>query len=195
MQQFDELIDSYIENQVGIAMDFMDPMLVSELAANLQSLYESNDMRPAGTGNETVVHHDQKFRSDKIHWLDPLQPNPHEATFFSLIDQFVSHLNSTCYTGISNYEFHYALYETGSFYKKHLDQFRNDDSRAFSMIIYLNPAWIAGDGGELCISHPSGQQQIPPTGGKAVFFKSDEMPHEVLLSNKPRMSITGWLKK
>ena len=30
--------------------------------------------------------------------------------------------------------------------------------------------------------------------GKTVFFKSSELAHEVLLTNKARMSITGWLK-
>jgi SM-20-related protein len=30
--------------------------------------------------------------------------------------------------------------------------------------------------------------------GKGVFFKSGELEHEVLLANKMRMSITGWLK-
>jgi SM-20-related protein len=30
--------------------------------------------------------------------------------------------------------------------------------------------------------------------GKSVFFKSSELVHEVLTTNKPRMSITGWLK-
>jgi Rps23 Pro-64 3,4-dihydroxylase Tpa1-like proline 4-hydroxylase len=50
-------------------------------------------------------------------------------------------LNATCYTGITDYEFHYTLYEKGSFYKKHFDQFRNNDSRQYSMIMYLNTNW------------------------------------------------------
>jgi SM-20-related protein len=28
-----------------------------------------------------------------------------------------------------------------------------------------------------------------------VFFKSDELLHEVLLTNERRMSVTGWLKR
>ena len=99
-------------------------------------------------------------------------------------------------TGINGYEFHYALYETGSFYKKHIDQFRNNPSRQYSMIIYLNTDWVAGDGGQLSI-HQVGKasQEIDPTGGKTVFFKSSELEHEVLVANKPRISITGWLKR
>jgi Rps23 Pro-64 3,4-dihydroxylase Tpa1-like proline 4-hydroxylase len=68
-------------------------------------------------------------------------------------DHFILFLNSTCYTGITGYEFHYTLYEAGTFYKKHIDQFRNDKSRAYSMIMYLNAAWKEGDGGELFLGH------------------------------------------
>jgi SM-20-related protein len=111
------------------------------------------------------------------------------------MDQFVIHLNGSCFTGITGYEFHYALYEEGSFYKKHIDQFRNNDSRQFTVIVYLNEDWQLADGGELCIYHLDHLQHISPANAKCVFFKSSELPHEVLVTNKPRLSITGWLKK
>ena len=62
------------------------------------------------------------------------------------------------------------------------------------MIMYLNEGWQKTDGGELCIHHAESMQQIAPENGTTVFFKSSELMHEVLLTNKPRMSITGWLK-
>ena len=62
------------------------------------------------------------------------------------------------------------------------------------MIMYLNPDWIPEDGGALCIHHESGLQNISPLNGKVVFFKSNELEHEVLTTLKYRMSITGWLK-
>jgi SM-20-related protein len=118
----------------------------------------------------------------------------YENLFFDLMDRFVAYLNSTCYTGITGYEFHYALYETGSFYKRHLDQFRSNKSRAFSMIMYLNADWETKDGGELCVYHADRIQTIAPENGKCVFFRSNELEHEVLVTHKPRLSITGWLK-
>ena len=62
------------------------------------------------------------------------------------------------------------------------------------MIMYLNEDWVAADGGELCIHHADSLQNIAPENGRIVFFKSNELPHEVLVTNKKRMSITGWLK-
>jgi SM-20-related protein len=191
---FDTLINSFIEDKVGIAENFLSSALALHLKENLEALYSENRLLSAGTGNNTQVDHNKLFRSDIIYWLDRKHNNIHENGFFDLMDDFVNHLNNTCYTGITGYEFHYTLYEVGSFYKKHLDQFRNNDSRQYSMIMYLNEDWVADDGGELCIHHGTERQNISPEMGKTVFFKSNELEHEVLVTNKPRMSITGWLK-
>lgn len=197
MQQiFDTLINSFIESKIGIAENFLTPQLTIDLRNNLISLYNEEQMQTAGTGNSLLVTHDRSVRSDVIYWLDKKHNNAHENTFFEIMDAFIVYLNSSCYTGITGYEFHYALYEKGSFYKKHLDQFRNNQSRQYSMVIYLNTGWETGDGGQLSIHHADGaMQQVDPTSGKTVFFKSSELEHEVLMTNKPRMSITGWLKR
>lgn len=194
LKTFNTLIDSFIDSKVGIAENFLSEVLASHLKENLNLLYSGRQMLSAGTGNEAVAVQNKLIRGDKIHWLDRKHNDPYENDFFDLMDSFVSHLNSTCYTGITGYEFHYTLYETGSFYKKHLDQFRNNGSRQYSMIMYLNADWEENDGGELRIHHIDSQQNISPVNGKSVFFKSSELEHEVLLTNKPRLSITGWLK-
>jgi SM-20-related protein len=191
---FDQLIDSFIENKVGIAENFLSKDLSKHLISNLRGLFKDKLMLSAGTGNDTLVVHDKMYRSDKIYWLDREHNNIHENSFFDLMDTFISHLNRTCYTGITGYEFHYTLYEKGAFYKKHVDQFRNNEVRQYSMIMYLNEDWVEEDGGELCIHHLNHLQNISPASGKSVFFKSSELEHEVLITNKSRMSITGWLK-
>jgi SM-20-related protein len=191
---FDFLINSFIADKVGITDHFLSATLAAHLKANLKALYASEQMQAAGIGNNAGLIHDKQLRSDKIFWLDLVHNDAHENSFFELMDEFVRYLNSTCYTGITGYEFHYALYEKGSFYKKHLDQFRSDKGRAFSMIMYLNSDWQEQDGGELAIYHDDHVQMIAPQNGTCVFFKSDEMEHEVLCTNVPRLSITGWLK-
>jgi SM-20-related protein len=191
---FNTLINSFIENKVGIAENFLNKSLSGHLKQNLLALYTEKLLQVAGTGDNTKVNYTDRFRSDVIYWLDRGHNDVHENSFFDLMDEFVSFLNETCYTGITGYEFHYTLYETGSFYKRHLDQFRTNDSRKYSMIMYLNEDWKIADGGELCIYHENTTENISPVNGKSVFFKSSELEHEVLVSHKPRMSITGWLK-
>jgi SM-20-related protein len=161
---FDTLITSFIDDKVGIADHFLSASLAAHLKENLTTLYSENRLLSAGTGNDLLVVHNKRVRSDRIYWLDRKHNDIHENAFFDLMDQFVSYLNQTCYTGITGYEFHYTLYEKGSFYTKHLDQFRNNDSRQYSMVMYLNTDWQQQDGGELCIhqsftAHFAGQWQ------------------------------------
>lgn len=191
---FDTLIDSFIQDEVGIADNFLSLALASHLKENLTHLFKDQKLLTAGTGNDAITNKDNLVRSDVIYWLDRKHENQYENDFFDLMDKFVLYLNSTCYTGITGYEFHYTLYEPGAFYKKHIDQFKNNGSRQYSMIMYLNEDWIAKDGGELCIHHENSLQNISPENRKSVFFKSAELEHEVLVTNTQRMSITGWLK-
>jgi SM-20-related protein len=191
---FNTLIDSFIESKIGIAENFLSKSLSSHLKENLTTLYKEKLLKIAGTGNNTNFKQDNLFRNDIIYWLDRKHNDIHENMFFDLMDNFVSFLNGTCYTAITSYEFHYTLYEKGSFYKRHIDQFKSNDSRQFSMIMYLNDDWKENDGGVLCIYHKNRIENISPVSGKSVFFKSSELEHEVLVSNKLRMSITGWLK-
>ena len=164
------------------------------LKHNLTNLYKEKLLKIAGTGSKAGFKKDNLFRNDIIYWLDRSHNDIHENSFFDLMDEFVIFLNSTCFTSITSYEFHYTLYETGSFYKKHIDQFKSNDSRQFSMVMYLNSEWKESDGGELRIHHENKIEDISPESGKSVFFKSSELEHEVLVSNALRMSITGWLK-
>jgi SM-20-related protein len=191
---FDTLIDSFIADRVGLADHFLTDDLATALRKQLLAHVAENHLLSAGIGNDISIAHDLQIRSDKIYWLDRKHNDPFENQFFDLVDLFVAYLNRSCYTGITGYEFHYAWYDTGAFYKRHLDQFRNDQSRAFSMIMYLNTDWLPTDGGELCIYHADHTQTVSPQFGKSVFFKSSELEHEVLLTKVPRLSITGWLK-
>jgi len=193
LEKFETIIDSFTGTQVGITEDFIPSTLLVALKENLHQLFEGGELHAAGTGN-TRIDLKEKNRTDLIHWLERNSGNASENSFLDRIDAFILHLNKTCFTGIRSYEFHYTLYPTGSFYKRHRDQFRDDDSRKYSMILYLNDDWQAADGGELCIYHKDSIQMISPENGRMVFFKSNELEHEVMPTNRDRLSITGWLK-
>jgi SM-20-related protein len=191
---FETLIATYIENKVGISEHFLSATLANNLKQNLIELNKQSLLMDAGTGNSEAVSYDSSVRSDSIYWLDKKHNNAFENEFFTQIEAFIIYLNQTCYAGITGYEFHYSLYESGDFYLKHLDQFKTNPSRKYSMISYLNSNWHESDGGELLIHQANNNQKIAPTQGKTVFFKSDELVHEVLVTQNTRMSITGWLK-
>ena len=193
--QFDILIDSYLDNKVGIDTGFLSDRLSEGLHENIMQLQKEELMTSAGIGNEEEKDINQKIRGDKIYWMDKSNNNSYEQEFLELAEDFIGHLNSTCYTGINSYEFHYAVYEEGSFYRRHKDQFKNDSNRKYSLINYLNKNWMEEDGGQLLVYQEEETQKVLPNAQTAVFFKSDEMEHEVTKSNRKRMSISGWLKQ
>ena len=192
---FEALIASYIATKVGVVENFIELSLSKHLISNLLMLHQNNLLVPAGIGNVQKLQQNQLVRNDVIYWLDRKNNNIYENEFFAKIDAFVLYLNESCYTNIKSYEFHYSLYEKGSFYKPHFDQFEDDSKRQYSMISYLNPHWKTQDGGELLIHQKPNNQTISPMQGKTIFFKSDELEHEVLVTNERRFSVTGWLKR
>jgi SM-20-related protein len=192
---FDKLIDSYLDTTIGIDTGFITQGLSDGLQQNIRQLRDDNRMNPAGIGNDRIKDTTQQLRGDSICWMDKTTGNSFEKEFLQLAEDFIAHLNMTCYTGINSYEFHYALYEEGSFYKRHKDQFRNDSQRKYSLVNYLNEDWTEENGGHLVVYPGSGMQKIQPHSRTAVFFKSAELEHEVVTANRQRMSITGWLKQ
>ena len=194
VNKFDLLIDGFLENNIGQDIHFLSPALSKGLQENISRLRDNNQLTKAGIGNGAIKDADQKMRGDEIYWLDKQNQDPFEQEFLDQVEDFISHLNRTCYTGIESYEFHYAVYPAGTFYRRHKDQFRNDSKRKFSLISYLNTDWSQADGGELHLYNGDQSTIIQPRAQTAVLFKSDEMEHEVMETNCPRMSISGWLK-
>lgn len=192
---FEELIQHVLEDSYGTIERFLEPGLVSALRQNLLLHFDQGRMKPAGVGKHFTYQYNTRVRGDLIYWLDEHPEDPAEKAFMDQVKAFVDYLNATCYTGINAFEFHYALYGKGSFYQRHLDQFHQDYGRKFSFLVYLNEDWQESDGGQLVLYPGDRKITIQPTGGRAVFFKADEVEHEVLLTNRPRMSIAGWLKR
>lgn len=194
--QFEKLIHGLIDDEYGCCNDFMLPATITGLRANIQSLRKSGDMKPSGIGNKTDSQKDTSIRGDTINWLVEESTDQFESIYLKKVEKFIIYLNRTCFTSIKSFESHYASYERKSFYKRHLDQFKNEKGRKYSIVLYLNQDWEKEDGGMLSL-YPKERQQvdISPFGGRMVLFRSDEMEHEVHASfTRERRSISGWLK-
>src|SRR5699024_3629312 len=117
-------------------------------------------------------------------WLNEATAAPCEQHFFAVIDDLIAYLNRTCFTGIRQRNFHYAVYPKGHFYKRHLDVFKDDSRRKLSVVCYLNdPKWMAENGGELVLyPQVDGEEKaitVHPLPGRFLIFDSQQLPHEV----------------
>ena len=192
---FEKIVQDLLEKQYSVIDTFFDEVEVENLRNILLLKYEEDEFKKAAIGNvfnEQIV---KTIRGDFISWIDEKEATPAEKVFFDRITDFTDYINRTCFLGIRKREFHYALYPKGTFYKRHLDTFQNDDSRRLSIVCYLNHEdWSPEFGGELVIYKQDEEITIYPLKGRVVVFESQILEHEVKPVEQKRVSITGWLK-
>lgn len=197
---YEGIINELLNQKYAIIDDFFTAEEVEELRNSLSVTYEADAFKKAAIGNKFNEEIDKTIRGDFIKWINEAEKRVQEVRFFSKINDFVAYLNRTCFLGITQKEFHYAIYPKGTFYKRHLDTFQNDSRRKLSMVCYLNDeVWPASNGGELTIYLPdeNGEKSLDilPQPGRMVIFESQVLEHEVKpVLTSERLSITGWLK-
>ena len=84
----------------------------------------------------------------------------------------------------------------GARYTRHCDN-ANRNGRRLTAILYLNPAWRDGDGGELRVFGPGASEDVvatvSPLSNRLLIFWSDaRAPHEVLPAHAERFAATIW---
>lgn len=193
---YENIIDDLVGQKYSVANDFFSKEEVLAMRASLLKRYEEKSFRKSAIGNQANTKIIDEVRGDFILWLNEAEASEQELQFLTKINDLINYLNRTCYLGINDKEFHYAVYPPGTFYKRHLDTFQNDSRRKLSIVCYLNSEdWKPEYGGELCIYFDNKQPiDIYPLAGRLVIFESQLLEHEVKPVKRERLSITGWLK-
>lgn len=186
-------VDQLSEDNFLVIDDFVPEGLYARLKDFFLEKLQDDQFAQAGVGsifnNQLVT----SIRRDYTYWIDK-QRDEALAPFFSLVEEMLSNLNRYCYLSLSGYEFHFAHYPKGSFYKRHLDQFKGRNNRMISVIIYFNDNWQKGNGGELKLFREDGSEVlIEPVAKRCVLLRSDCVEHEVMETQVSRFSLTGWL--
>jgi SM-20-related protein len=188
---FGAIADGLAGPGYAVADDFLDK---DEVRAILSSPYFSESvarMKAAGMGKYAKA--EASIRGDHIFWIDREAAPDCIRTYFQRIFLLIAFLNRELFLSLKDIEAHLTRYAPGTFYKRHLDQFRHDDHRRLSVLLYLNPAWKSQDGGELRIHTKEGRVDVLPEAGRLAIFRSDLLEHEVLPATRERLSITGWI--
>jgi SM-20-related protein len=149
--------------------------------------------KKAGIGKNQQLQINESIRGDYIQWLDKNTAPRSVKVYLDRLNDLTTFLNQSLYLSLKDYEVHMTIYPAGSFYKRHLDQFKKDDHRKLSVICYLNHDWKEEHGGQLRIYLADGSKDFLPVAGRLICFRSDQLEHEVLLANRERLSLTGWM--
>jgi SM-20-related protein len=175
---------------------FVSPLLTGQLAMEAMSDWRAGCFRTAGVGRGDELELRPEVRNDQVQWLDPADCSGAQRIYLDQLEQLRLAINRSLYLGLFAFEGHLAVYPPGSYYRRHLDQFRGIGQRTVTAILYLNHQWTEDDGGQLRIytdpGRPDEYAEILPVGGTLVTFLSARFPHEVLPAQRDRLSLTGW---
>ncbi|HHP0458892.1 TPA: 2OG-Fe(II) oxygenase [Vibrio harveyi] len=185
-----KLIDALSTHGYYIWDDFISQEEVAELRDCIP-----NDWKKARIGRNDDVTRIETIRSDKIQWLKRDMGAP-VASFLDKMEEIRLEANRHFFLGLFEYEAHFAKYEKGDFYQKHLDCFKGNENRRLTTVFYMNESWSEEDAGELVVYDLNDNKiaTIPPRSGRLFVFLSEQFPHEVLPTNAERFSIAGWFR-
>jgi len=189
-----ELIASDLADKGYSVIDgFLTPSEVTDILALGAFAGHTATFKKAGTGKKQQLQINEAVRGDYIKWLDKNSAASPLKHYLDKLHELSEFLNQSLFLSIKDHEVHLAIYPPGTFYKRHLDQFKKDDHRILSAICYLNKDWKESDGGHLRLYADSGPIDVSPLAGRLVCFRSDMLEHEVLPASRDRLSLTGWL--
>ena len=190
---FEQIADGLAEEGYAVCDQFLSQHEIREIVQSEPFGAGIAEFRKAGIGSKKDLQINEAIRGDYIHWIDKQTAPPAAKVYLNRLEQLVQHLNRTLYLSLKDYEVHMTIYPPGSFYKRHLDQFKKNDHRKLSVICYLNEGWTSENGGQLRMYFGGSQKDFLPVAGRLICFRSDQIEHEVLAANRERLSLTGWI--
>ena len=180
----------------GLAVhdQFIGEQRVGELARCAERRRSRGDFAAARVGADHRVRLRDDIRGDRTCWFTaPLFEA--ELKLLNDLEQLRLDLNSGGYLGLFDLELHYAWYEPGAGYARHVDQLQGRNRRRVTLVLYLNDAWTSEAGGQLRIFDGNETLDIEPIGGRLVCFLTEGREHAVLATRQDRLSITGWFRQ
>lgn len=189
----DTIADGLAEQGYAVADQFLSQREVKDILSLEKFQKGIESFSKAGIGKQQDRQINEGIRGDYIQWVDKDAASAELTIYLDRVRELMQHLNRALFLSLKDYEIHMTVYPVGSFYKRHLDQFKKDDHRKLSIICYLNEGWKEEHGGQLRIYLPGGPTDVLPVAGRLVCFRSDKLEHEVLPATRERLSLTGWI--
>ncbi len=190
---FEQIVDDLAEKGFSVTDSFLDD---SEIEAILSVDEFKNKMlhfKKAGIGNSASLKINESVRGDYISWVDTKKAHLSISVYVNRLKALQVYLNKTLFLSLKDIELHLTSYPVGSYYRRHVDQFKQQDHRKISVILYLNRDWRSEQGGQLRVYSQSNEIDIFPVAGRLVCMRSDLIEHEVLPASRERLSVTGWM--
>ena len=189
-------IDAIAARGYVVVPRFVDARTVTGLRSGALRADAAGHFSAAAIGHGSRRLQRADIRGDRIRWLDSDSRDEVEQSLHVTLEALRLAANRALQLGLFEFEGHYAIYPAGRGYARHLDRFRDDDTRVLSIILYLNEGWRPEDKGALRLHLPSEETvDVMPEGGTLAAFLADRFSHEVLPATRDRLSIAGWFRR
>ena len=191
--QLEQIANGLAEKGYAIVDHFLTHREVTNILQTDEFKSPKLHFKKAGIGKQHDKQINEGIRGDFIQWIDPVVASPAIALYLNRLRELIRYANQSLFLSLKEAEVHLTVYPVGTFYKRHLDQFKSDDHRKLSVICYLNREWEEPHGGQLRMYSEDGILDVLPLSGRLVCFRSDQIEHEVLPASRERLSLTGWM--
>ena len=147
---FDAIIAAFYQH----GWVWLPNFLSSELnAALLHEAQHDANLTPAGIGRQNAHQLNTQIRRDATQWFDG--QSEAQQQYLALMAQLQLIFNRRCFLGLFDFECHFARYNKGDYYQKHVDAFSGRSNRVLTTVSYLNSV---SAGGELALYNEQQQQ-------------------------------------
>ncbi|AJD47895.1 2OG-Fe(II) oxygenase family oxidoreductase [Isoalcanivorax pacificus W11-5] len=193
----DRIVDGLATRGYAVEPAYFSPVLVRALRREALLRDRQGGFTEAAIGRNEQLQQNERIRRDRTCWLNG--STLAQVRLLEEMEQLRQLINSRLFLGLFDLESHFAIYDPGAYYRRHLDAFRGDNPRVVSVVVYLNALWTPADGGCLRLwPQPDAVHHdldVAPRAGSLVCFLSEQIPHEVLPARHDRLSIAGWFRR
>src|SRR5450432_4149863 len=123
LSQFEEIADGLANDGISVVDDFLSKEEVISIINTDEFKNGLLRFKKAGIGKSEEKQINESIRGDYIHWIDPAKTIPQIRIYLERLSQLIVFLNQSLFLSLKDLEVHMTIYPTGSFYKRHLDQF------------------------------------------------------------------------
>jgi SM-20-related protein len=179
---------------VSVRDQFLTPSQTHSLVECAHVRRARGEFDAARIGRDQNLQRRKEIRGDSICWIAP-PLSPAEQTLLNELEYLRQELNREAFLGLFELELHYSWYPPGAGYARHVDQPHGRVQRQVSLMLYLNEDWTPEAGGQLRIFDAAyGHRDIEPIAGRLVHFLTPGREHEVLPTQRNRLSVSGWFR-
>ena len=159
-----QALDSLAERHYAVIPNFLLVNMQQALLEELLQRQRDGFFHAAHIGRGQHQARHSQIRGDSICWLE--EDFAIGKHYLAMMERLRQQLNQDFYLGLRSFEAHYAHYQIGSVYQRHVDRHKDNNARVVSAVGAWRAAW-GGSGAPYAAAEPASRRPRPPRPRRA----------------------------